>query len=355
MKDLEFLDKQILFLQESIRIQGLMTNKKLINESIINGIADDALRASIKTGIKDAIRDTIDDVIKNASKETAENLLKGNVKKVLGDGFISKNFNKIQTSVESKLGQTLAPQEKLAITTELKNMKLNGQLDDIYKKTGQEVTQTYSQRLSKIAQGSASSKTLDKSGQKIVDYAKNNVTKTKSWWKGKFQKWGWVDNFGKITSKGRRRILQVLGGSVLAWWLMSGNDDDPMPTPTPNPNPTITPNPTIDPIVNYKPCNNFPYKLGCQNTIIAEIQQCLGLKTNGNFGLELEKTLESKGYGKEITKEVYDKIKTNCGKITTNSTTTTTTLSYDQQYGFSPTPQSFEGGTQTSLINADDI
>ena len=85
MKDLEFLDKQIMFLEESIRIQELMsnkTNKFLIREGAIAGMTDDALRASIKTGIKDAIRDTIDDVIKNASKETAEDLLKGNVKKV---------------------------------------------------------------------------------------------------------------------------------------------------------------------------------------------------------------------------------------------------------------------------------
>lgn len=342
MKDLEFLDKQIIFLEESIRIQELMsnkTNKTLIRESAIAGMTDDALRASIKTGIKDAIKDTIDDVIKNASKETAADLLKGNVKKVLGDGFITKNYAKIQSAVETKLGQKLAPQEKLAITTELKNMKLNGQLDDIYKKTGQEVTQTYSQKLSNVAQGSvdntvtAAGKNLDKSGQKIVEFVKKNATKSKTWWKGKFQKWGWVDGAGKLTSKGRKRIVQVLGVAALTWWLTSGNDETKIPDPKPedtnntdNTNNTGNTNSTT----NYTNCTDFPYKKGCQSSVIAEVQQCLGLTADGKFGPNTEKTLKDKGYGAEITKEVYDKIKANCGG--TSSATTTTTLNPADNY-----------------------
>jgi hypothetical protein len=341
MKDLEFLDKQIMFLEESIRIQELMsnkTNKFLIREGAIAGMTDDALRASIKTGIKDAIRDTIDDVIKNASKETAEDLLKGNVKKVLGDGFVTKNYAKIQSAVETKLGQKLAPQEKLAITTELKNMKLNGQLDDIYKKTGQEVTQTYSQRLSKVAQGSADNtvtaagKNLDKSGQKVLDFVKRNATKSKTWWKGKFQKWGWVDGAGKLTSKGRKRMALILGAAAVTWWMMSGNDDEKIPNPKPDNTDGgsgggDTGGGTGG--TTYTNCTDFPYKKGCQNSVIAEVQQCLGLTADGKFGPNTEKTLKDKGYGAEITKEVYDKIKANCGG---SSTTTTTTLNPADNY-----------------------
>ena len=74
----------------------------------------------------------------------------------------------------------------------------------------------------------------------------------------------------------------------------------------------------------YSNCTDYPYKKGCQSTVVSEIQGCLGLSTDGKFGPKTEKALTDKGYGTEITKEVYDKIKANCGS--SSSTTTTTTI-----------------------------
>ena len=198
-------------------------------------------------------------------------------------------------------------------------------------------------------------KDLDKSGQNIIDDVIQNQSKPKRWWRTKFKRWGWIDEAGKLTSKGRRRIVQVLGGAALLWWMTSGNDDEVMPTPIPEPTPK--PIPVVDPIVNptYTNCTDFPYKKGCQSPIIAEVQKCLGLTDDGKFGLTTEEKLKSLGYGIEITKEVYDKIMLKCGSTTTNSTTTTTTLSYDQQYGISPNPNQKEKGTGYSTISMDDL
>jgi len=75
----------------------------------------------------------------------------------------------------------------------------------------------------------------------------------------------------------------------------------------------------------YTSCTDYPYKKGCQSTLVSEVQGCLGLAADGKFGPKTEAKLTEKGYGAEITKEVYDKIKANCG-TTTSSTTTTTTI-----------------------------
>lgn len=75
----------------------------------------------------------------------------------------------------------------------------------------------------------------------------------------------------------------------------------------------------------YTSCTDYPYKKGCQSTLVSEVQGCLGLTADGKFGPKTEAKLTEKGYGAEITKEVYDKIKANCG-TTTSSTTTTTTI-----------------------------
>jgi hypothetical protein len=109
----------------------------------------------------------------------------------------------------------------------------------------------------------------------------------------------------------------------------------------------------------YFDCNQFPYKKGCRSSIIGEVQKCLGIKVDNAFGNDTEKALASNKYGNEITDEVYKQIKSKCDSIvqptTTTSTTTTTTLTPGQEYGSEPTPQEFEGGTQTSRINASEI
>lgn len=81
----------------------------------------------------------------------------------------------------------------------------------------------------------------------------------------------------------------------------------------------------------YTNCTTFPYKKGCQNSAISEVQDCLGLTPDGKFGPNTESALIAKGYGKEITQDVYNKVKANCGGSTV-STTTTTTLNPADNY-----------------------
>jgi hypothetical protein len=81
----------------------------------------------------------------------------------------------------------------------------------------------------------------------------------------------------------------------------------------------------------YTNCTTFPYKKGCQNSAISEVQDCLGLTPDGKFGPNTEAALVAKGYGKEITQDVYNKVKANCGGSTI-STTTTTTLNPADNY-----------------------
>ena len=70
------------------------------------------------------------------------------------------------------------------------------------------------------------------------------------------------------------------------------------------------------PIYTDKP--DFPFVKGNRNPLIKEIQACLGLPAKyqtGNFGPITEKALIAKGYDltNGITKEIYDKIKSECG------------------------------------------
>jgi len=67
---------------------------------------------------------------------------------------------------------------------------------------------------------------------------------------------------------------------------------------------------------SYTQCSDFPYKKNCSSPIVAEVQKCLGLYNDGKFGPKTEAKLVEKGYGTEITKEVYDKIKEKCGTNT---------------------------------------
>lgn len=65
-------------------------------------------------------------------------------------------------------------------------------------------------------------------------------------------------------------------------------------------------------------CENkdFPYEFGCKNTKIGQMNECLfGSKLNGIFGSDLweaMKDLSIDGNKKEITKDMYDKVISNC-------------------------------------------
>lgn len=79
----------------------------------------------------------------------------------------------------------------------------------------------------------------------------------------------------------------------------------------------VGPNPNPRPWVN---CTTFPYKRGCKNNDLVEIQKCLGISSDGKFGKDTERALKDKGYDTIITKELYDKIMSNCGNTTTTTT-----------------------------------
>lgn len=70
----------------------------------------------------------------------------------------------------------------------------------------------------------------------------------------------------------------------------------------------------------FRTCNDFPYTQGCRSEVVREIQNCLKTDANGNplradglFGPRTAGALTKQGYATEVTKEVYDKIKANCG------------------------------------------
>ena len=142
-----------------------------------------------------------------------------------------------------------------------------------------------------------------------------------------------------------RKWVIGMGLSVVAfmmlWNKLTGDDDrcpegtyfdgtKCVPIPKPNDCPAGTHwngakcVPDKGPVPPPKVCTDFPYTMGCKSPIIAEVQDCLKLSADGIFGPKTLRGLQNGGYGNSITKEVYDKIKANCGKTDDNTTTTTT-------------------------------
>jgi len=105
--------------------------------------------------------------------------------------------------------------------------------------------------------------------------------------------------------------------------LTHGGETPPEPNPIPpNPNP-IPPNPNPSPgpgPSKYHDCSDFPYTKWCSGGVIPEVQKCLKITSDGKFGPGTEKALISAGYGSEITKEVYDKIKEKCSSSNSSGT-----------------------------------
>jgi hypothetical protein len=79
------------------------------------------------------------------------------------------------------------------------------------------------------------------------------------------------------------------------------------------------------PITPVKPiwreCTDFPLTKGCKGDKVSKIQNCLGISADGKFGSGTEKALSNEGYSTTVTQEIYDKIMSNCGGITTTTTT----------------------------------
>ena len=78
----------------------------------------------------------------------------------------------------------------------------------------------------------------------------------------------------------------------------------------------IPPPPTDeDASITFTDCDTFPFKVGCINNKIKDIQDCLNVDKTGKFNTKTKKALKDKGYGDIITKEIYNDIMTKCGKL----------------------------------------
>jgi hypothetical protein len=279
--------------------------------------------------------------------------------------FISKysaDISKGQAQYEKALKN--AKYSDGAITSIVKQTEsLGGKL-----KTAEDIAKTAS-KTSKVAEEAAKVEALAKESyiakykRKFKEYydkgkGKLSGIKKQEWFKKGFLK------LNKKTGKyviSKRKILAwaaVAGVTYFAlksWLSREGVDEDTNKNNTGGggSNNTGNTNNTNNKIT-YKKCSDFPYKKGCESPIISEVQKCLGVKVDGEFGDGTEKALVKGGYGTEITKEVYEKIKSKCGATPTVNTTTTTTLSIGQQYGTEPTPQEFPGGMSSSYLDDTD-
>jgi hypothetical protein len=89
----------------------------------------------------------------------------------------------------------------------------------------------------------------------------------------------------------------------------------------------ISPNPDPGPTPGPGGCKDFPFKRGCKNSKIKDVQGCLGgLTADGILGPKTQKALEDAGYSVPLTKSDYDKIMAKCGQGNTDTTSTTTQL-----------------------------
>ena len=78
----------------------------------------------------------------------------------------------------------------------------------------------------------------------------------------------------------------------------------------------IPPPPTDeDASITFTDCDTFPFKVGCINNKIKDIQDCLNVDKTGKFNTKTKKALKDKGYGDIITQEIYNTIMTKCGKL----------------------------------------
>jgi hypothetical protein len=127
---------------------------------------------------------------------------------------------------------------------------------------------------------------------------------------------------------------------TIAWDGKKTDDDKPTP-----------------PKPKYYDCSQkpLPHEFGCRSEQIKEIQKCLGLEERyqtGNFG---PVTMRALG-GNSLTKEVYEKIKSECGsQSNTSSSTTDYGLKglgkFDKKFNFGSSKYGTTGGSTDTNIN----
>lgn len=114
------------------------------------------------------------------------------------------------------------------------------------------------------------------------------------------KRWYCAERGGKVIVESRRNLMEQIPFDI-------EGETDVTTTTTTNANTTVTPN------ANWKKCLDFPYTQGCYNYKIGEVQSCLGVKPiDAKFGPITLKALKDKGYGEEISKDVYDKVMAAC-------------------------------------------
>jgi len=99
-----------------------------------------------------------------------------------------------------------------------------------------------------------------------------------------------------------------LSGIEITW------DGSPKPTDKPTPGPTDGPQPTKAPKTTFTDCDDLPFKYGCKNPKIKEIQKCLGLEPKyqtGNFGSKTKVAFEE--WAKQNNRSPYFGINTGGG------------------------------------------
>jgi len=128
---------------------------------------------------------------------------------------------------------------------------------------------------------------------------------------------------GKVTDDGGKNTgggNADLSGIQITWDGNKEEEQEPVPVP-------ITPEPERP---KYVECSDFPFKFGCKNPKIKEVQRCLGMKIEyqtGNFGPLTLKQMTTK-YGTNVIDEItYNSIMKDCNRVkpqpTTGSTVTT--------------------------------
>lgn len=130
-----------------------------------------------------------------------------------------------------------------------------------------------------------------------------------------------------------------LSGIDITW----DGDKEVVPTPTPvDPDPTPTPKPQ-----QYTECKDLPFKFGCKNEKLKEIQKCLGLESKfqtGNFGPLTISKLRNQ-YGTDVIDQAtYDMILKNCKRVAQTGTTVNTGTTIAST-GTTVTPPIQGGGT----------
>jgi hypothetical protein len=271
-------------LEEINRFRELVSLKpmNIINESVPL-IPPAVLK---KVGLE-AAENELESLIKLEAKKLGEKWYK----EYLNSGVTLKNYragvqgakeipdesiNKIIKQIETKTGKTVPSLEKAAFEREIKMAVVAEKKAavDLLEQESKEIIKSVQKEVPNITQGNKKS-----TWQAIKEHIKRN--------KGKY----------------------ALGAAALALaayaYFYPGekpeeDDDEEKEKPQ---------------RIKYRYCPDFPFTKSCKNEKIREIQKCIGTVPDGFYGPKTEQKLIENGYSTTITKEVFNKIMDDCGRL----------------------------------------